>query len=299
MEDERNYAVFIASHIRYKGQLELLQKAIKSVKEQDYKGGIIDIWISISFENNFALEFDDLKIADTCFKCFKHKKKLFQLEHLKVLNDASYMNYNYDFIAFIDDDDTYEPNRISAFNNKNTEIEDNGDLSVETQVILEKALCTLNGVDAVDCLIYWCYIIKPDALNCFFKLFSEKSFNSNNADYLLKMFLEHLHCFNKDACIDNGYYNYNTENDNSISKIAKQKHSNKEVAFYYTCLNDKISLVKLYGINYKKNINKVLWKECFNNFHKYSEDEWRDFIFARLTKYSFEKYKNYFKPKMI
>ena len=50
MERTKDYAVFVASHIRYEGQLKLLLNAIKSVKNQDYKDGSIDIWLSISFD---------------------------------------------------------------------------------------------------------------------------------------------------------------------------------------------------------------------------------------------------------
>lgn len=290
MEQQSNYryAVFIASHISYDKQVKLLQGAIKSIEDQDYKDGSIDIWLSISFENNdYADDFDNLKIEEQCFKCLKQKKKLYQLEHLQKINEASYMNYNYDLIMFLDDDDYYMPNRITAFHNKLIDIEKDDDVGVKTQVLLENALCNINDGEVVDCLIYWCYAIKPDAFNLFFKLFTDKSYKSNNADFLLKMYMEHLSLLNKNVGIGNGYYIYNTENDNSISS----KNDKKKTSYYYTCLNDKIKLAGLYGINYKKYINKILWKECFRAFHRFScIEEWKSYIFGELNKHSIMKY---------
>ena len=284
-----NYAVFIASHISYKNQLELLQKAIKSVKEQDYKSGNINVWLSVSFENSkYADDFDNLKIAEECFKCLKQNKKLYQLEHLQKINEASYMNYNYELILFLDDDDYYMHDRITAFHNKLIEIEKEGDeVSIKTQVLLENALCNVNGGEVVECLIYWCYAIKQDAFNLFFKLFTDKSYQSNNADFLLKMYMEHLSLLNENVGIGNGFYIYNTENDNSISS----KNDKRATTNYFTCLNEKVKLIEIYGINYKKYINKILWKECFKNFHRFScIENWSAYIFGEMNKHSIIKY---------
>ena len=283
-----NYAVFIASHISYDKQLELLQRAIKSVKNQDYKEGSIDIWLSISFENSkYADDFDNLKIAEECFKCLKQKKKSYQLEHLQKINEASYMDYNYDLVMFLDDDDEYMPNRITAFHNKLIEIEKDDDVSIKTQVLLENALCNVNGGEVVECLIYWCYAIKQDAFNLFFKLFTDKSYQSNNADFLLKMYMEHLSLLNENVGIGNGFYIYNTENDNSISS----KNDKRATTYYFTCLNEKVKLIEIYGINYKKYINKILWKECFKNFHRFScIENWSAYIFGEMNKHSIIKY---------
>ena len=286
-----NYAVFIASHISYKNQLELLQKAIKSVKEQDYKSGNINVWLSVSFENSkYADDFDNLKIAEECFKCLKQNKKLYQLEHLQKINEASYMNYNYELILFLDDDDYYMPNRVTAFHNKLIDIEKEGDeVSIKTQVLLENALCNVNGGEVVECLIYWCYAVKPDAFNLFFKLFTDKSYQSNNADFLLKMYMEHIGMLNDkvDIGIGNGYYIYNTENDNSISS----KNDKRATTYYFTCLNEKVKLAGLYGLDYKRYINKILWKESYRVFHRFSSIEnWNAYIFGEMNKHSIIKY---------
>lgn len=279
-----DFAIFIASHISYDGQLDLLNKAIGSIKNQDYNDGKIDIWLSISFDNEtYSKYFDDLMISEKVFKCFKQDKQLYQLEHFEILNSKSYNDYNYEFIFFIDDDDEYDVERISAFyETANNILKENAEKYVMTQVLYEKALCIVGNEKVQDCLIYWCYGVRPVALNAFFGFMKGVGFKSKYGDFLLKMFFERLFCLNPDANIKNGYYLYNTENDNSISNNADKT----KTEYLYVCMNDKKFLKKLYGSNFKSKINKKLWDVCYDNFHKYKyQEDFLEYAFNMMFKY--------------
>ena len=279
------FAVFIASHISYDNQLNLLDKAILSVKNQDYKKENIDIWLSISFSSiECANNFDEMKIANNCFKSFKQDKQTYQLEHLRFLNEQTYSKYKYDWICFIDDDDEYEKGRINAFKTKANKIKDsNIKKYIKTQIIYETGKCIVGDNDkVVDCLIYWLYAVKQDALNVFFKWFSITSLQNNNADFLLKMYFERLFMINEKATIKNNYYTYNTENGNSISK----KNNNNGI-YYATCMNDIKYLIKKYGKEYKEHINMVLYNECYNHLTNFQyDDQWISYFVKSLIKYS-------------
>lgn len=280
-----DFAIYIASHITYDGQLYLLDKAIESIKNQDYNKGKIDIWLSISFDDEkYSNYFDALMISDKVFKCYKQDKQMYQMEHLELLNSKSYYDYTYDFILFIDDDDEYVVERVSAFyETANDILKENAELYIQTQVLYENALCMMGEKGKVqDCLIHWCYGIRPVALNAFFGFMKGVGFKSKYGDFLLKMYLERLFCLNPDANIGNGYYVYNTENLNSITN-----NSNKSKTEYLcVCMNDKKYLKKLYGSNFKSKINKKLWDVCYDNFHKYKyEEDFLEYAFKMMFKY--------------
>jgi len=278
------YAVFIASHINYDGQLDYLINAIKSVKNQDYKNGNIDIWLSISFKNtDFKDEFDALMIADNCFKCFIHDKQMYQMEHFKVLNDNSYLDYLYELIFFLDDDDTYSVDRISKFDElyKNT-YKFNKDVFNQTLVFWEDAKAICNNGKPISCYIYWTFAVKQDAFNAFFSIFKERNLQHIKADMLLKMYFERLLAFNDEAVADNGLYNYNTENDNSVT--ASKSDKNDDI-YLRTCMNDKKFLEKHFGRNYKSKIDKTLWRTCYEAFHRYKTiEEFYDSIAIIINK---------------
>ena len=284
-----NFAIFIASHIAYDGQLYLLDRAIESIKKQDYKEGKINIWLSVSFGNEKYLKyFDALMISDKVFKCYKQDKQMYQMEHLELLNQKSYNDYTYDFILFLDDDDEYVVERVKAFYNTAIDIlKESAEMYIQTQVLYENALCIMGDDEKVrECLIYWCYGIKPTALNAFFGFMKGVGFKSKYADFLLKMYLERLFCLNPDANIGNGYYVYNTNNNNSISYNADDSKNE----YCYLCMNDKKYFKKLYGSNFKTKIsktNKKLWDVCYDNFHKYKyEEDFLKFAFTMMFKYA-------------
>jgi hypothetical protein len=290
-----NYAVLIASHISYDNQIELLRKAIKSVKNQDYKDGNIDIFLSISFENNkYREEFDNSIISDECFYCYKQDDKTYQLEHLRHLNKIITNEYKnkYEWLLFLDDDDEYANDRISTFNKKQNEILIRDiEEYFNTFIYYEEAKCILqkeNGdeSDVLDCLIYWCYCIKPIAFNIFFKISSFDSTNNKYGDFLLKCYFEKVFGLNPDATIDDGYYMYNTDNENSISNINDKKESEKQMVYFKTILNDTKYLKKKYGNKYKNFINKKLYNECYKNYNRFEEiEDFEDNFYKLLRKY--------------
>jgi len=294
------FAVFIASHICYNNQINLLEKAILSVKKQTYKD--IEIWLSISFSSEeYENNFDLTNIPNDCFKCFKHPKQMYQLEHLSYLNEMSYKLHSYDWICFLDDDDEYSEGRIKAFqkkavNIKNTDIK----LYAYTMIIYEKGLCksSLNE-KIINCLIYWLYAVKPDALNVFFKIFSPSHFKNLNADFILKMYFERLFNMNDGATIKNGYYLYNTNNNNSITNINNSKEDDDEsdIIYFFTCMNAKKELIKRLGPTYKKHIDNKLYEDCRDNLYisfkkdpvKNSLDWFNNIVFKNIKKYRLEK----------
>ena len=282
------FAVFIASHIHYDNQIKLLEKAIISIKNQNYKNENIYIWLSISFSSiEYANDFDEMNIAKECFKCFKHDKQMYQLEHLRYLNEQTYNYYIYDWICFLDDDDEYSKGRIKAFKTKAHMIKDkNKNTYLKTQVIYEKRRCIVgNNNEVLKCYIYWLYAVKQNALNVFFKWFSITSLQNNNADFLLKMYLERLFLINKNATIENNYYLYNTENRNGILKNEK----NTDI-YYAIAMNDKEFLTEKYGKKYKKEIDIVLYNECKKYYHNFkyiwNTDEVVRFLLKNIIEYS-------------
>ena len=282
------FAVFIASHINYHNQLKLLEKAILSVKNQDYNNENIDIWLSISFSNiEYENNFNEMDISNNCFKCFKQDKQMYQLEHLRYLNEQSYKKYKYEWICFLDDDDEYDKSRITAFKTKANMIKDkNIKRYMLTQIIYEKGKCIIGDSKVLECFIYWLYAIRQDALNVFFKWFSISSLQNNNADFLLKMYFERVFSMNETATIKGGYYLYNTENDNSISKKEDNKGDNICELYYATCMNNKKILIKKYGDKYKEHIDNVLYKECLKHYHNFKyNDEWIKYLIKNIVLY--------------
>lgn len=271
------FAIFIASHINYDNQLKLLERAILSIKNQDYKNEDIDIWLSISFSSiEYENIFNEMNIFNDCFKCFKQDKQMYQLEHLLYLNEQSYNKYKYDWICFLDDDDEYNKERIKAFKTKADNIyNDNNELYNITKVIFEIREMIEND-EVVDCIIYWLYTIRPDALNVFFKWFSISSLRNTNADYLLRMYMDILFRINETATIKSGYYLYNTDNDNSIT----HKYDNDRVIFYATCTHNNEFLTEEYGTSqFKKYIDKTLYNECFKHYHRFKDfDKWKKYL---------------------
>ena len=222
-------AILIPCHIRYEGQIDLLDKCISSLLEQIMKPK--SIYISISFENDiYKMGFKNIlqKYVKTTnpkinFKISKEKKH--QMEHLH--NIVSNIDVNdYDMLMFCDDDDTYHIERIytfvSAFNygKENSITGKYG--GVREHIELND---NYNNNDLIGTIPeYWCYGIVPSAIIEFFSFFK-------GANYML---LQHKfgdmyfrHYLRKNSAYfewtgiidrDSGYtlYNYNIKNPNSI-----------------------------------------------------------------------------------
>lgn len=239
-----NCCVIIPSHIRYKGQLDLLKECLTSLLEQTYK---IDIYISISFENDvFKLDFlnNILPLFKDVDFLIQNKRK-YQLEHLKYLCIKINNIKKYDWVFFCDDDDKYTNNRVETFV-KYIDYKNDKDL----YIIKEKG--DYKGVDESSLiLIYWLYVVKPDILLCFFDnvIKNDKVLKNNNADYLLKAYFER--CHNKDNIINEKLYLYNQDNSNSIFNNNKNEYS-KMLYYNVVIFNENSNNVAKINIKTKK-----------------------------------------------
>lgn len=210
-------AILIPSHIRYKGQIPLLDNCISSLLEQTLKPN--SIYISISFENDtYKADFErilqkygSIQTPYIHFEISKEKK--FQMEHLHHL--SSYINDNdYDILMFCDDDDTYHHERVArfvhAFNAAGKGIEKFGGVR-EHHVLSENPE-------------YWCYGIVPNLIRDFFNFFKGKHYTLLQDKFGDMYFRQYL-CKNSkydiwvgiiDARLGFPLYNYNIYNPHSI-----------------------------------------------------------------------------------
>lgn len=236
--------IFVASHIRYEGQLKLLKECLNSLLEQSYKA---DVFVSISFENDYyQKDFNDTIYnfyQDVVF--FKQPTQKYQLEHLKILcNKIKDMN-KYRWVFFCDDDDKYYIHRVETFikyiKNENEKI------------IIIKEKGKYEGVTDIDILIYWLYAIEIDLLAIFFNklITNNKVLKDYNADYLLKSFFENCHNTNNNHLINDELYIYNQSNLKSISKTIVNEY--KKI-LYYNVINcdEKNNNIEAYNLRTKK-----------------------------------------------
>lgn len=233
-----NCCILIPSHIRYEGQLNLLQDCITSLLEQTYT---IDIYISISFENDI-FQTDFLNNIQPLFKDVNfliQKTKKYQLEHLKYLCIKINTMKKYDWVFFCDDDDTYTRNRVETF----IKYIDN------KQLCIVKERGVYKGVDESSLiLIYWLYVVTPDLLLYFFNgiIKNDKVLKNNNGDYLLKAYFER--CHNENDVINEELYKYNQDNVNSIYNNKKNQYVR---LLYYNVVNCNEDNDNVFKINIK------------------------------------------------
>lgn len=208
----KDTCIFIASHIRYDNQINLLDKCLKSLINQ--KCVRCNIYLSISFEvDRYESQFTNYhnKNRDNLrgLSIFISKKQLYQLEHYKVL--SNYVSKNYKYILFCDDDDTYNMYRISILYGILT------NLSSYTNIYAISDNCNKGQTVLKE---YWSYLIKSEILQEFFKLSEgyEDLFKHKFADMYLSMFLQNYSSDNnKCIVIPENLYNYNKYNKNSIT----------------------------------------------------------------------------------
>ena len=152
-------AVFISSHICYKGQLTLLSRALQSVLSQTI---IPHVYISLSFADEIVemkAAKKDIKSTGRAWKV--HSKQRFQLQHLEYLTNK-YAD-QYDMILFLDDDDTYNTNRVACMCEAFTACRRLNRLHGP------KKICVREYTDKEDVPEYWAYGVQPSILQDFFK----------------------------------------------------------------------------------------------------------------------------------
>jgi hypothetical protein len=110
--------IIVASHISKSYRLKYLCECLKSLLEQTV---VIPIFLSISFENEIVqtvykkiMENNGL-LNNTNITIYERKTKTSQFRH--IFNVFELIKYNYDYIMFCDDDDTYVNNRVELFIN--------------------------------------------------------------------------------------------------------------------------------------------------------------------------------------
>jgi hypothetical protein len=168
-------AILIPCHIQYEGQVDLLDKCIKSLLEQTKLPE--SVYISVSFENeiykkdfvnNIFQKYGKITMPKIIFKFSKEQK--YQMEHLH--NISSNIDNNYDMFMFCDDDDTYHIERVEKFVNafeygKDNNIENFGGIREYFKSDNDPILETPE---------YWAYGIVPNAITDFFTFFNCKNY---------------------------------------------------------------------------------------------------------------------------
>ena len=172
--EQMKVAVFIASHIHYEGQIDLLNKALQSVWSQSspYTSQTIvpHIHVSMSLDPSFLDEDHSLKKKWEHLEMLTwdiYTKQMFQMQHLEHLTDSYAQQY--DTILFLDDDDEYDTHRVAV-------------LSRALTVGLNhfgpsKKICvreTTNDDEHQDMPEYWAYGVQPVILQDFFKEIRER-----------------------------------------------------------------------------------------------------------------------------
>jgi hypothetical protein len=223
--------VFVASHISYIGQIDLMFNCLSSLINQTI---VPKIYVSISFENEtFKKEFSDIVLRHfprpiTTFEF--SKIKLFQLEHIHKLTKKYAKNY--DIIMFCDDDDTYQDIRVEEFIYAFENYSENDTINI-VGGIKEVSMSNDPNLAIPE---YWAYGLVPGTLIKFFNMFE-----SYNQFELLRhkfgdMYLRHylrkvnknvsfgyvtIHITNKNKVL----YHYNIDNPNSICATLKKQTS--------------------------------------------------------------------------
>ena len=189
--------VIIPSHIRYDGQDDLLQNAIKSVEHPN-----VTICLAISFETKYKKELVSIMktYPKILYKLSPTQK--FPLEHIISCIDII---DKYNLVAFCDDDDTFHSERIkeildttNALNDKNISGIIDGDGHMHE---------------------YWAYILKPSVIQDFHqKIVASKMTSLLHYEFSDLYFRNYLIKLKTKWCkLDKLYYNYNNKNNNSIT----------------------------------------------------------------------------------
>lgn len=217
-------AILIPCHINYEGQIDLLNKCIKSLLEQTKLPE--SIYISVLFENkiykkdfvnNILQKYGKIMMPKITFK-FSNEQK-YQMEHLH--NIYSNIDNNYDMFMFCDDDDTYHIERVETFIDAFKYGKDN---NLENFGGIREIFKKNNDDPLLEIPEYWAYGICPKCITDFFSFFNGKhykllqhKFGDMYFRYYLrknKKYLNWIAIIDKDEKYN--LYKYNINNPNSI-----------------------------------------------------------------------------------
>lgn len=193
-------AILIASHIGYKGQLNFFNKCLYSLINQTEHA---DIYASVSCESMFEKSLYEnilTKYGEVKFLISNQRKTQFQHYHNILVYLLSLPSgIQHDFFMFIDDDDTYNANRVKIFTQK---------------IYMAKRLYGFQNIkcyaniyrDEPEEFVRYC--IHPDLLNDFFTKINKYDFIEKS--YLCDcVFREYLSRLKNKYEFDEGIITYN------------------------------------------------------------------------------------------
>ena len=238
-------AVIIATHITYDNQINLLKNCIQSIINQSEKPN--KIFLSISYNKKYSKEIkiliDYLKNIDIIEVVICIQERLSQMKHWYNIAKTGYIN-KYDLITFCDDDDTYKNNRIhrlKGYYNKAKYMNISGikelsyfhehnSLNMISELNELNELNKLNEFNYINVLNknkapeVWGYALIPIIFINFFNKYEiiksnepkNYGFDNNYGDMYFRIYLKYKMGLNFGAFGDH-LYNYNTDNQNSIT----------------------------------------------------------------------------------
>lgn len=232
--------VFVASHIHYSGQCDLLTKCLMSLVSQ--VGGV-DVFVSVSFEDSEKEKITKvMRNFGTRVQFVLSKEKRFQMEHLYYLWKT--FAEKYELVMFCDDDDFYASDkRVRKFLCAYDELSSSkkyafvGGVS-EMRVEKKSSETTVDQLSFA--AEYWSWGVRPKVLSVFFGTFEREGkmdlLKHKFADMYLRIFLR---TFNQDnpqyrtAIIlvsneEDIMYHYNKTNPNSVCAKIKEKSANEQ-----------------------------------------------------------------------
>lgn len=199
-----NPVVFIASHIRYDGQLGNLTWCLESLLAQEH---VPAICVSISIETSlYKQHFNDrVKQYFPSVNFHVQKKRLFQMEHIRFLFER--YESQYDLILFCDDDDTYAPERVRCFLH-----------CAAQQPSVVCFLESIHGEDYKEYMEFWKYAVRPSFLRVFFERVEKAPYLLQHlfSDVLFRCFLRHAPYAAGVVRTPRVLYHYNNDNPYSV-----------------------------------------------------------------------------------
>lgn len=210
-----NPVVFIASHIRYDGQLGNLTWCLESLLAQEH---VPAICVSISVETSlYKQDFNNnVKQNYPTVNFHVQKKRLFQMEHMRFLFERYASQY--DLILFCDDDDTYAPERVGFFCQCAAQ-------NPSVMCFLE----SIHGEDYKDYKEFWKYAVRPSFLGVFFERVEKAPYLLQHlfSDVLFRCFLRHAPYAAGVVRTPSCLYHYNIDNPYSVCATLGDKGTAK------------------------------------------------------------------------
>lgn len=261
-------AVFIASHFTYDAQEHYLHTCLSSLLDQTTE---VDIYVSISYDLKYESVVRNLPC---CYdlpvvKFLIRDTQTSQMNHIRLLTNE--FAHRHKLIMFCDDDDTYEPERVDAFNKGNDFL------------IKSKSRNQIVLTDDTNLQEFWAYAFVPEQLHCFFDLFQtdaqKRYLDGTYADMMLRLFIRNF----KKMCVScRLLYNYR-RHDESVCVTAEKRHIKSEdekLVLYVTkqmskeiysrfITSDGLKYVEFYFVNIMQN------PKVYKLFVRSSAEKWK------------------------